>query len=158
MDPVTVMATATACYNLIKKGIQTGKELEGMAKTLGQWFDCVSQFREHERSVSNPPIFKKLLFSGSAEQEALELLVHRKQIETQERELRELIMYRYGVESYREMLMMRREIKAQRAAAIANQKNQRKHLLTQTLLWTLTVSLCGLAGLLFWWMWKLIER
>lgn len=157
MDPVTVIATATAAYNFIKKGIQTGKELEGMTKQLGQWFDCLSQFRQHEKSVSNPPLFKKLLFAGSVEQEALNLLIHRKQLETQERELRELIMYRYGIEEYREMIQMRREIAKSRRQAIANQKKRLKNLLYQGALWTLIITLLGVAGFIIWITIRLIQ-
>lgn len=150
MDPVTVIATATAAYNFIKKGIQTGKELEGMTKQLGQWFDCLSQFRQHEQSVSNPPLFKKLLFAGSVEQEALNLLVHRKQLENQERELRELIVYSYGVEAYREMIQMRRDITLSRRKAIAKQKQRLKNILYQGVLWTLLIFLFGIAGVILW--------
>lgn len=157
MDPLTALSAATAAFSFIKKGIQTGKELEGMVKQLGVWFDAVGAIRQKEQDLKNPPLFKKLLFSGSIEQEALELLVQKKQIEQQERELRELITYRYGVEAYKEMLMMRRQIKSARAAQVVAQRKRIKNLIYQTTLWGLLIALLGGLGILLWFTWKLFE-
>ena len=133
MDPITVLATATAAFNLIKKGISAGKELEGMVKQLGTWYQAVSDFRIIEEKTKNPPLFRKLLFSGSVEQEALQLLIHRKQIAQQEKELRELIVYRYGVEEYREMLQIRREVAGSRETLVKRRKLKLQELRTLTL-------------------------
>jgi len=35
MDPITVMATATAAFNAVKKGISIGRDIESMASDLG---------------------------------------------------------------------------------------------------------------------------
>ena len=50
-----------------------------------------------------------------------------------ENELREMITYRYGVETYREMLQMRRQIREQREKTIYKQAERRKALLWNSL-------------------------
>jgi hypothetical protein len=130
MDPITVLATATAAFNFVKKGISAGKELEGMVKQLGGWYQAVTDFRIIEEKAKNPPLFRKLLFSGSVEQEALQLLIHRKQIAQQEKELRELIVYTYGLDEYREMLQIRREIAGSRENLVKRRKLKLQELRT----------------------------
>jgi len=73
-------------------------------------------------------LFKKLLFKGSVEQEAMQIVMHRRLLEKQESELRELIVLRYGVETYREMLQMRRQIATSRANLLLKRKQAFKEL------------------------------
>ena len=134
MELLTAMSLASAAFNFIKKGIETGKEIEGMSKQLGTWFEAVSAFKIHENAVKNPPLFKKLLFKGSVEQEAMQIVMHRRLIEKQEAELRELITLRYGIETYREMINMRRQISQSRTTLVLKRKQALKELRTNVLL------------------------
>ena len=128
MELVTAIAMASAAFNFVKKGIETGKELEGMSSQLGKWFEATAAFKVHEKAATHPPLFKKLLFKGSVEQEALQIVMHRKQIERQEIELRELIMQQYGLDTYREMLQMRRQIAVSRDNMLLKRKQAFKEL------------------------------
>lgn len=128
MELVTAIAMASAAFNFVKKGIETGKELEGMSSQLGKWFEATAAFKIHEKAATHPPLFKKLLFKGSVEQEALQIVMHRKQIERQEIELRELIMQQYGLDTYREMLQMRRQIAVSRDNMLLKRKQAFKEL------------------------------
>ena len=128
MELVTAIAMASAAFNFVKKGIETGKELEGMSSQLGKWFEATAAFKVHEKAATHPPLFKKLLFKGSVEQEALQIVIHRKQIERQELELRELIMQQYGLDTYREMLQMRRQIAVSRDNMLLKRKQAFKEL------------------------------
>jgi hypothetical protein len=42
MDPVSLIATASAAYNAIKKGIEIGRELHDMGSQLSTWASCLS--------------------------------------------------------------------------------------------------------------------
>lgn len=134
MELLTAMSLASAAFNFIKKGIETGKEIEGMSKQLGSWFEAVNAFKVHESAAKHPPLFKKLLFKGSVEQEAMQIVMHRRLIEKQEAELRELITLRYGIETYREMINMRRQIAQSRATLVLKRKQAFKELRINTLL------------------------
>lgn len=137
IDPVSAFATATAAYNALKRGIELGQEIEGMASQLGQWFGACAAVKKAEEEASNPSMFKKLLYKGSVEQEALEALMRRKKIEEQENELRTMILYRYGQGAYREMIEERRKIEIRRKRQEHLQAENRK----QTALKTIMASL-----------------
>jgi hypothetical protein len=145
LDPVSALAIATSAFNLLKKGISAGRELEDMAGQLGTWFGAVSDVKSAEEEAKDPPLFKKLIAKGSVEQEAMQALLARKKIEQQEKELRELIVWRWGVEEYTAMMRDRTRIKDTRAKAIQNQRRKMRKFIANTL--TIVVIL-GLVGAL----------
>jgi len=127
IDPVSAFALATSAYNAIKRGIEMGREIEDMGGQLGTWFGAAADVKAAEEEAKDPPLFKKLLYSGSVEQEAMANLMRRKKIEQQERELRELIVYRYGVDAYKDMLRDRAKISSNRRTAEQNRRRKIKN-------------------------------
>lgn len=144
LDPVSALAIATSAYNVIKRGIEMGRELEDMGGQLGTWFGAVADVKNAEEEAKDPPLFKKLLSSGSVEQQALQALVARKKIEQQERELRELIVYKWGADAYVEMLRDRAKIKDTRTKALENQRRKRRKLIANTLTIGAILALVGI--------------
>jgi len=118
LDPVSAMAIATSAYNVLKKGIEVGRELEDMGGQLGTWFGAIADVKAADEEAADPPLFKKLFAKSSVEQEAIENLMRRKKIEQQERELREMIVYRFGVDAYRDMIKDRNTIRDARKRAV----------------------------------------
>jgi hypothetical protein len=144
LDPVSALAIATSAFNLLKKGISAGRELEDMAGQLGTWFCAVSDVKSAEEEAKDPPLFKKLISSGSVEQQALQALIARKKIEQQEKELRELIVWRWGVEEYTAMMRDRARIKDTRAKAIQNQRRKMRKFIANVLTIGAIVGLIGI--------------
>jgi len=144
LDPVSALAIATSAFNLLKKGISAGRELEDMAGQLGTWFGAVSDVKSAEEEANDPPLFRKLISSGSVEQEAMQALLARKKIEQQEKELRELIVWRWGVEEYTAMMRDRTRIKDTRAKAIQNQRRKMRKLIANILTITVILALVGI--------------
>ena len=144
LDPVSALAIATSAYKVLKKGIEMGRELEDMGGQLGTWFKAVSDVRNAEEEAKDPPLFKKLIFSGSVEQEAMQALVARKKIEQQEKELRELIVWRWGVEEYTAMMRDRAKIKDTRERAMLNQRRKIRKFIANTLTIIVIAALTGL--------------
>jgi len=144
IDPVSAFAMASAAYNAVKKGIEMGQELDGMASQLGQWFTACADVRQAEEEAKNPPLFKKLLSRGSVEAEALENTIRRKKIQEQEKELWQMIIYAYGMETYEEMIQERRKIAAERTRIAHLQAEKRKAAALNTVYLGLT---CGLGYL-----------
>jgi hypothetical protein len=142
LDPVSALAIATSAFNLLKKGISAGRELEDMAGQLGTWFGAVSDVKSAEEEANDPPLFRKLISSGSVEQ-AMQALLARKKIEQQEKELRELIVWRWGVEEYTAMMRDRTRIKDTRAKAIQNQRRKMRKLIANVLTITAILGLVG---------------
>jgi hypothetical protein len=144
LDPVSALAIATSAYKVLKKGIEMGRELEDMGGQLGTWFKAVSDVKNAEEEAKDPPLFKKLIFSGSVEQEAMQALIARKKIEQQEKELRELIVWRWGVEEYTSMMRDRARIKDTRERAVLNQRRKMRKLIQNVLTVTALLGLVGI--------------
>ena len=143
IDPVSAFAIATGAYNAIKRGIEMGREIEDMGGQLGTWFGAVADVKAAEEEAKNPPLFKKLLYKGSVEQEAMQNLMRRKKIEQQEKELRELIVYRYGVDAYKDMIRDRMKIKDTRTLAELNQKRKMKNFIMNSATVAALIALTG---------------
>lgn len=115
------------------KGIQTlvnrGAEIEHVAQKLGHWYGLVSDIKEAERESEKPPLFKKLFDGESVEQQALNSVIAQKKVEEQEKQIRELITWAYGVETYKEMMQMRRDIRAKRERIIYKQRRRQRRML-----------------------------
>ena len=129
LDPVTAAATATAAFNTIKKGFQIGRDIEQMAGDLGRWMSAVSDISEAEKQAQNPPIFKKLMFKGSIEQEAMELFAAKKKAQQMRDELKNYISWTYGASHWEELLRMEAQIRKDRKETIYKQAQRRKKFL-----------------------------
>ena len=126
IDPITAVAMATSAFKTVQKMVSMGREIEDTLGQVGKWYGAVSDFNEAKRQAENPPIFRRLVASKSVEQEALEMYAHDKRIKQQETELRELLMYTYGPDAYKELLGIRRKIREQREKTLYAQERKRK--------------------------------
>jgi hypothetical protein len=147
IDPVSAFALASGAFNMIKKAVAAGREIEDCAGYFGKFFQGVSDVNKAEEESKNPPLFRKLLSGGSVEQEAFQAVVHKQKILEMERDLRELITIRYGEDIYREMLQMRRTIKQDRERTIYKQAKRRKDLMWNSLS---IGAISALIGILWW--------
>ena len=129
MDPLTALSMASTAFKGIQTLVARGREIEDVAVHLGRWYGYASDIKEAEKESKKPPIFRKLLDSGSVEQEALNSIIVKKKLEEQERQIRDLLVIRYGIETYREMIRMRKEIKAKREKLVYAQRRRRRTIL-----------------------------
>jgi hypothetical protein len=129
MDPLSLVAMASTTFKGLQILVSKGAEIEHVANKLGHWYGLVSDLREAEREAENPPLFKKLFDGESVEQQALNAVIAKKKIEEQEKEVRELITWAYGAETYKEMMQMRRDIKAKREQMIYKQRRKQRKML-----------------------------
>jgi len=129
MDPLSLVAMASTTFKGLQVLVSKGAEIEHVAQKLGHWYTLVSDINQAEREAENPPLFKKMFDGTSVEEQALNAVVAKKKIEEQNKQIRELIMYAYGEETYREMLQIRKEIKAKREKMIYRQRRRQKRML-----------------------------
>jgi len=129
MDPLSLVAMASTTFKGLQVLVSKGAEIEHVAQKLGHWYTLVSDINQAEREAENPPLFKKMFDGASVEEQALNAVIAKKKIEEQNREIRELIMYAYGEETYREMLQMRKEIRAKREKMIYKQRRRQRRML-----------------------------
>lgn len=133
MDPLSLIAMASTTFKGIQVLVNKGAEIEHVAQKLGQWYSFASDIREAEKEAENPGLFKKLFEGQSVEAQALNSLVASRKLAEQEKQIRELIVWSYGVEAYQEMIMLRRKIKKQREDAIYKQRKRQRMLLDSIL-------------------------
>ncbi len=55
MDPISAMATASAAFGAIKKGMQVGRDIESMAGDLSRWMGALSDIDQAQKEAKNPP-------------------------------------------------------------------------------------------------------
>lgn len=129
MDPLSLVAMASTTFKGIQTLVNKGAEIEHVAQKLGQWYGFASDIKQAEKEAESPGVFKKLFDGNTVEQQALNSVIANKKLQEQEKQIRELIVWSYGVETYQEMIMLRRKIKAQREQAIYKQRKRQRMLL-----------------------------
>jgi hypothetical protein len=129
MDPLSLVAMASTTFKGLQVLVSKGAEIEHVAQKLGHWYTLVSDINQAEREAENPPLFKKMFDGSSVEEQALNAVIAKKKIEEQNKQIRELIMYAYGEETYREMLQMRKDIRAKREKMIYKQRRRQRRML-----------------------------
>lgn len=141
MDPLTIFAG-------VKAGIAAGKEIASLAKDLGSLFDAIDSAKSnHEKKKSSP-------FS-SANEEALDTFVKRKQADDIEEQLRQIVISTRGFSAWNELLALRKDIRVQRKKALAAKKKKQEELFDQIVLWGCILLLVvltagfGLLGLMY---------
>jgi hypothetical protein len=128
IDPITAITAATAAFNGVKKLVQAGREIEDVTGQIGKWFTAVSDFNHARSEAENPSSMKKFMSPKSVEQEALDIVIHKKKIQEMEAELATMIKWRYGGTVYEEMIAMRRKLRAQREQAVYAKLRRKKQI------------------------------
>ena len=127
VDPISAMAIAGSAFTALKRGVTIGRQIESMGKDLSRWMSAVSDIDRAHHEAKNPPIFKKIFYGKTVEQEAVELFTQRKQLQNQRDELRKLISGMLGPSAWQELLRMEAEIRKQRKETLYAQREARRH-------------------------------
>jgi hypothetical protein len=141
LDPVSLLATATAVFNGLKKAVEIGREAEDVFGQLGKWAGAVADLQEwirteEETASKPPPLFKKLVFQKSATAEAFDTYAAKIKVAQMEEEIRHMFLlgelWWLGKDGYNEFIMMRRGIKEKREKMVYEQIRRRKKLVRNT--------------------------
>ena len=142
MDPITIIATASAAYSALKKGIEIGRELQDMGGQLATWAGAISDIEFLAKKAENPPWWK---LGGSVQAEAIELFAAKKKIEAQRDELKTYIQYSYGQSGWEELLRIEAQVRRRKQATDHRRAEIREMMVTLTIVGL--VLLAGLSGL-----------
>jgi hypothetical protein len=113
IEVMAALAVANSAFKSVQTLMGRGAELEQMAGQLSKWYTAASDIRA-AGDLQKPSAFRRLVNSQSVETEALNQLIAKKKLLEHERELRSMIVMRFGIESYKEMIQMRKDIRAAR--------------------------------------------
>ena len=139
LDPIPVIATASAAYNALKKGIEVGRELQDMGGQLATWAGAISDIEFLAKKAEDPPWWK---VGGNVQAEAIEIFAAKKKIETQRAELKTYIQYSYGQSGWEELLRIEAQVRKRKQAT-----DHRKAEIKDMAITVLIVVLCLAAGL-----------
>tara|TARA_B000000532_G_scaffold95715_1_gene76781 strand:+ start:280 stop:660 length:381 start_codon:yes stop_codon:yes gene_type:complete len=114
-----------------------------MTKQLSRWYGAVSDFNYADKEVNSAGGVSKLLMKGSIEQMALDITIHKQKILEQEKELRVLIQYTYGMPVYNEMIELRRKLRKKREDEIYRKRELKRTILEFFLVLLLIVLAAG---------------
>jgi hypothetical protein len=153
MDPVSLIATASAAYNAIKKGIEIGRELSDMGSQLSTWASALSDLDFLEKKAKNPPWYKS--FSSSVQQEAIEIFAAKHKAQQMRDELRTYIGFMYGPHRWDELVRIEAEVRKQR-----QQHEYAKKEMIDKIVNAVLIGLCSLtsAGLIWAVIWFVLEN
>ncbi|OUU29256.1 MAG: hypothetical protein CBC04_00145 [Verrucomicrobia bacterium TMED44] len=150
MDPITAITAATAAFNVIKKGFDMGKDIEGMYSDMGRWMGAISDVNHANKMAANPPIFKKLFAGSSIEEDAMNAFAAKKKAEQMEDELRTYVNLVYGPNSWNEILKLQVKIRKDRQEQIYAQQELRSYILNViAIIVASIVGVCGIVGLIW---------
>ena len=137
----------------MKNGIAVGKDIQDMAGTLGKWMSAVSDVDQAEKQAKNPPLFKKMLFSSSIEQQAIEAFAAKKKLEQQRAELKQFLIFTYGMPAWNELLSMEGKIRKERQEMIYKRKELIHKIVNGIAIGILVLTIIGFVFLLLY-LWK----
>tara|TARA_R110000803_G_scaffold30350_1_gene68475 strand:+ start:69 stop:542 length:474 start_codon:yes stop_codon:yes gene_type:complete len=143
IDPFTAMAAATTAYKGIKKAVELGREISGIAGTVSQWSKAVSDLDFLEEKAKNPPLYK--MFNNN-QATALDLWSQKQKIKEMREELRAYISWTYGPSAWDEIVRIEaQQRKEQRDLVYKKQEHIDKCINGIVLV---AVSLAGVGSLL----------
>jgi hypothetical protein len=138
MDPITLLAAASAVWNGIKKASEFAQEAEGVWSQLSKYVGLADQLEQHITDAKNKPqkpkLFGKLEF-GNDTQEAFNAFEAEHKLMEMEKEIRHEFLYGafanleggFGsMDGYRKFCEMRRKIRAERIRMKQEQEMMQK--------------------------------
>ena len=144
MEVLTALAVANGAYKTITTFINNGREISDCTKQLSQWFTAYSDIEHAQKSAENPSMVDTLFRKGSIEATAANAVIAKKKLEEQERQLREMITLRYGVQTYKEMMQMRIELREKRKLLVYKKQKAVKTLIDTVIVVLFIVATLGL--------------
>ena len=124
-----------------------------MAGSIGKWMSAVSDVDQAEKEAKNPPLFKKLMYASSIEQQALEAFAAKKKLEQQRAELKQYLILTFGPSAWNELLHTEGTIRKQRQEMIYKRKERLHKIVNAFAIGLLTITVIGFIFLLLY-LWK----
>jgi len=112
IDPVTAIAGATAAFNMLKKGIAVGKDLQDMGGQLSKWAGAIADLDFAEKQNRKPAWYKTL--GGGVEAQAMEIFAAKEKAAAMRQELKDYISLMYGPSKWQEILEIEADLRKQK--------------------------------------------
>lgn len=147
MDPITLLATASAIWSGIKKASEFAQEAEGIFGQLSKYCGVADQLEQAIQKEKNTPKKPKLFGSteeGNDTQNAFNAFEAEYKLRQMETEIREMFVVGAwsnlggefgGMDGYRKFCEMRRKIRAERIMRKQEQERMQAEFWDRIILW-----------------------
>jgi len=112
IDPVTALAGATAAFNMLKKGISVGKDLQDMGGQLSKWAGAIADLDFADKQNQKPAWYKTL--GGGVQAQAMEIFAAKQKAAAMRAELKDYISVMYGPSKWDEILQIEADLRKQK--------------------------------------------
>ena len=126
IDPISAAATASAAFTALQRGFQVARSIEDMASDLSRWASAMSDLEWAHKQAQNPSIFKRVFYSQSIEDEAMEAFAAKTRAEEQRAQLKQYIQYTYGQSKWDELVRQEALIRKTRKETVHRQAERRR--------------------------------
>lgn len=131
MDPLT---TAVGAFAAIKAGVKAGRDIQELAGEVGKLWHGIDEVKNNYQKAKNSPF-------RSAEEEAMEEFVAKKQAEDLEYNLREIVIATRGISGWQELLRLRADALKKRKQAKIDAQKKKDELIEAAMWGTLIIFL-----------------
>ena len=160
MDPITIIAAATAAFNGVKKAVELGREVQDVYSQLSEWAGHVGDFHKAvaamEMRDKKPGLFDRISFAKSETAEAFDMYAAKQKIIEMEKEIYHMFTYgelsHLGRDGYDEFRRMRREVTEKRQKMVQDQMERRREFFEAIRLWGLVSIVVTMGGAMLWFM------
>jgi hypothetical protein len=159
MDPITLLATASAIWSGLKKASEFAAEAEGVWGQLSKYCGVADQLEQCIQEEKNKPkkakLFQKLDFSNDT-QEAFNAFEAEHKLMQMEKDIRHEFLYGAfanleggfgGMDGYAKFCNMRRKIRADRIKLKQDQQEMEKQFWDNLILWIGGGTVVGIGGI-----------
>ena len=158
MDPITIIAAATAAFNGVKKAVELGREVQDIYGQLSEWAGHVGDFHKAvaamEMRERKPGLFDKISFAKSETAEAFDMYAAKQKIIDMEKEIYHMFTYgelsHLGRDGYDEFRRMRREVTERRQKMVMDQMERRREFFEAIKLWGVAGSVILAGSFMIW--------
>jgi hypothetical protein len=163
MDPITILAAATAAFNGVKKAVELGREVQDIYSQLSQWAGHVGEFHRAVVAAERPKkpgLFDKITFAKSETAEAFDVYAAKQKVIEMEKEIYHMFCYgelqHLGQDGYNEFRKMRQEIREKRDRMIITQMEDRAKFFENIKIYGLSAVIIIFGSGILWWMISLV--
>ena len=155
LDPITVIATASAAYNALKKGIEVGRELQDMSGQLAAWAGAVSDLDFIAKKAEDPPWWR---VGSNVQAEAMEIFAAKRKIQAQRDELKTFVQYSYGQSGWEELLRIEAQVRKRKQATDHRRAELKELAVTVVIVVLVLVGGLAALGLLAFILWSVQQQ
>jgi hypothetical protein len=108
LEIAAALSAANVAFKGIKKAVEMGQDVEGIALQMGKWYSSIADLKEGCREAENPPWYAKA--TGDPAQLALKAVAARQAEKRMRAEIRTMLMLTHGRAVYLEFVATEKKI------------------------------------------------